>query len=46
MTSADSRRRVLFIVAALTILAPEIPALRRLVEALRSRYPAVYQEGC
>lgn len=36
---------ILFIVAALTILAPEVPALRRLVRALRRRYPAVFEKA-
>jgi len=36
---------ILFIVVALTILAPEVPALRRLVAALRSRYPAVFEKA-
>ena len=36
---------ILFIVVALTILAPEVPALRRLVTALRRRYPAVFEKA-
>lgn len=36
---------ILFIVVALTILAPEVPALRRLVRALRRRYPAVFEKA-
>jgi uncharacterized membrane protein YbaN (DUF454 family) len=36
---------ILFIVLALTILAPEVPALRRLIEALRRRYPAVFEKA-
>jgi len=36
---------ILFIVVALTILAPEVPALRRLVKALRRRYPAVFEKA-
>ena len=36
---------ILFIVAALTILSPEVPALRRLIGALRRRYPAVFEKA-
>ncbi|HSD95033.1 MAG TPA: PGPGW domain-containing protein [Syntrophales bacterium] len=36
---------ILFIVVALTILAPEVPALRRLVKALRRRYPALFAKA-
>ncbi len=36
---------ILFIVVALTVLAPEVPALRRLVAALRKRYPAVFEKA-
>jgi uncharacterized protein len=36
---------ILFIVAALFILAPEVPFLRGLLEALRRRYPAVFEKA-
>lgn len=36
---------ILFIVVALTILAPEVPVFRRLVDALRRRYPAVFEKA-
>jgi len=36
---------ILFIVVALMILAPEVPLLRRLIEALRKRYPAVFEKA-
>lgn len=36
---------ILFIVVALTVLAPEVPPLRRLVDALRRRYPAVFRKA-
>lgn len=36
---------ILFILVALTVLAPEVPALRRLVAALRKRYPAVFEQA-
>lgn len=36
---------ILFIVVALTVLAPEVPALRRLVAALRKGYPAVFEKA-
>lgn len=36
---------ILFIVIALTILAPEVPLLRRLLEALRKRYPAAFEKA-
>jgi len=36
---------ILFIVVALTVLAPEVPALRRLVAALRKRHPDVFEKA-
>lgn len=36
---------ILFIVVALTILAPEVPPLRRLIHALRRRYPALFEKA-
>jgi hypothetical protein len=36
---------ILFIVIALTILAPEVPAFRRLITALRKRYPGVFEKA-
>ena len=36
---------VLFIVAALLILAPVAPPVRRLLEALKKRYPAVFEKA-
>ncbi len=36
---------ILFIVIALGILAPEVPLLRRMLEALRKRYPAVFEKA-
>jgi uncharacterized membrane protein YbaN (DUF454 family) len=36
---------ILFILVALTVLAPEVPALRRLVSALRKRYPVVFEKA-
>ena len=36
---------ILFIVIALGILAPEVPLLRRLLEALRKRYPAAFEKA-
>ncbi|NPV03416.1 MAG: hypothetical protein HPY67_01615 [Syntrophaceae bacterium] len=36
---------ILFIVIALTILAPEVPLLRRLLETLRKRYPAAFEKA-
>ena len=35
----------LFIMAALIILAPEVPLLRRLVDALKRRYPSVFEKA-
>lgn len=36
---------ILFILVALTLLAPEVPLLRRLVSTLRRRYPAVFEKA-
>jgi len=36
---------ILFILVALTVLAPEVPAVRRLVAVLRRRYPAVFEKA-
>lgn len=36
---------ILFIVVALTILAPEVPALRHLIKALRRHYPALFEKA-
>jgi uncharacterized membrane protein YbaN (DUF454 family) len=36
---------ILFILVALTILAPEVPAVRRMVAALRRRYPDVFEKA-
>lgn len=36
---------ILFIVAALTILAPEVPVFGRLVDALRRRYPTAFEKA-
>jgi len=36
---------ILFLIIALTILAPEVPAFRRLISALRKRYPAVFERA-
>jgi hypothetical protein len=35
----------LFIVIALTVLAPEVPAFKRLIAALRKRYPGVFEKA-
>ena len=35
---------ILFIVVALTLLAPEIPLFRRAIEALKQRFPAVFEK--
>jgi len=36
---------ILFIVIALTVLAPEVPAFRRLITALGKRYPGVFEKA-
>lgn len=36
---------ILFIVVALTILAPEVHAFKRLVAALRKRYPDAFERA-
>jgi hypothetical protein len=36
---------ILFIVIALTILAPKVPAFKRLIAALRKRYPGVFEKA-
>jgi uncharacterized membrane protein YbaN (DUF454 family) len=36
---------VLFIVVALTLLAPEVPLFRRAIEALKKRFPAVFDKA-
>jgi uncharacterized membrane protein YbaN (DUF454 family) len=36
---------ILFILVALTVLAPEVPPVRRLVVFLRRRYPAVFEKA-
>ena len=36
---------ILFIVIALTILAPGVPAIRRQIAALRKRYPGVFEKA-
>jgi len=36
---------ILFIVVALTLLAPEIPLFGRLNEALKKRFPAVFAKA-
>ena len=36
---------ILFIVVALTLLAPEIPLFKRLIEALKKRFPAVFEKA-
>jgi len=36
---------ILFIVVALTLLAPEIPLFGRLIEALKKRFPAVFAKA-
>jgi uncharacterized membrane protein YbaN (DUF454 family) len=36
---------LLFILFALTGLAPEVPAVRRLAAALRRRYPAAFEKA-
>ena len=36
---------ILFIVVALTLLAPEIPIFGRVVEALKKKFPAVFEKA-
>jgi uncharacterized membrane protein YbaN (DUF454 family) len=36
---------ILFIVVALTLLAPEVPLFRRAIEALKKRFPAVFEKA-
>jgi len=36
---------ILFIMIALTILAPEVPAFRRLIATLRKHCPAVFEKA-
>jgi uncharacterized membrane protein YbaN (DUF454 family) len=36
---------ILFIVVALTLLAPEIPLFGRVIEALKKRVPAVFEKA-
>ena len=36
---------ILFILAAFIILTPEVPLIRRLLQALRRRYPAVFEKA-
>jgi uncharacterized membrane protein YbaN (DUF454 family) len=36
---------ILFIVVALTLLAPEIPLFRRVIEALKKKFPAVFEKA-
>ena len=36
---------ILFIVVALTLLAPEIPLFGLVIEALKKRFPAVYDKA-
>ena len=36
---------ILFIVVALTLLAPEIPLFGRVIEALKKRFPAVFEKA-
>jgi len=36
---------ILFIVVALTLLAPEIPLFGRAIEALKKRVPAVFEKA-
>ena len=36
---------VLFIVVALTLLAPEVPLFRRAIEALKKRFPTVFDKA-
>jgi len=36
---------ILFIIIALTVLAPEVPAFNRLTAKLRNRYPAAFEKA-
>jgi uncharacterized membrane protein YbaN (DUF454 family) len=36
---------ILFIVVALTLLAPEVPLFGRVSEALKKRFPAVFEKA-
>lgn len=36
---------ILFIIIALTVLAPEVPAFRRLIATLRKHHPAVFEKA-
>jgi uncharacterized protein len=36
---------ILFIIIALTVLAPEVPAFNRLTAKLRNRYPAAFKKA-
>jgi hypothetical protein len=36
---------MLFFVVALTLLAPEVPLFRRAIEALKKRFPAVFDKA-
>jgi uncharacterized membrane protein YbaN (DUF454 family) len=36
---------ILFIVVALTLLAPEIPLFGRVIEALKKKYPPVFKKA-
>jgi len=36
---------ILFIVVALTLLAPEVPLFRRAIEALKKRFPVVFEKA-
>jgi uncharacterized membrane protein YbaN (DUF454 family) len=36
---------ILFIVVALTLLAPDVPLFRRVIEALKKRFPAVFEKA-
>ena len=36
---------ILFIVVALTLLAPEIPLFGRLIEALKKKFPSVFAKA-
>lgn len=36
---------ILFIVVALTLLAPEVPLFRKAIDALKKRFPAVFEKA-
>jgi len=36
---------ILFIVVALTLLAPEVPLFRNAIDALKKRFPAVFEKA-